>query len=131
MTELEWRALLGDRQAQEECTRRGILLPCWKCGGEAEVNELHTGGKPIYAAACKKHHCGAYGAGSASVPKAIEFWNTRTAPPVGSCGECEKSPDIGTKTKGMRWCRRFRTEVKLDGYCDGFKPKEGEENAAD
>lgn len=77
MTDLERRALLGDKQAQEECTRQGILLPCWKCGGEAEVNELHTGGKPIYAVACKKHYCGAYGAGSASVPKAIEFWNTR------------------------------------------------------
>lgn len=85
MTDLERRALLGDKQAQEECTRQGIVLPCWRCGGEAEVNELHTGGKPIYAVACKKHYCGAYGAGNASVPKAIEFWNTRPAPTIGRC----------------------------------------------
>lgn len=32
MTELERRALLGDRQAQEECTRLGIVLPCPFCG---------------------------------------------------------------------------------------------------
>lgn len=28
MTELERRALLGDREAQEECARKGILLQC-------------------------------------------------------------------------------------------------------
>lgn len=28
MTDIERRALLGDPQAQEECTRRGIVLPC-------------------------------------------------------------------------------------------------------
>lgn len=27
MTDIEIRALLGDRQAQEECTRQGIVLP--------------------------------------------------------------------------------------------------------
>ena len=32
MTELERRALLGDRKAQEECTRQGIALPCPCCG---------------------------------------------------------------------------------------------------
>ena len=124
MTELEWRALLGDRKAQEECTRRGILLPCWKCGGEAEVNELHTGGKPIYAAACKKHHCGAYGAGSASVPKAIEFWNTRPAPPIGRCMECEHLKD----NDGVcLYCEVFNmTTPGPEAFCCRFEPKGGE-----
>lgn len=128
MTDLERRALLGDRQAQEECTRQGILLPCWKCGGEAEVNELHTGGKPIYAAACKKHHCGAYGAGSASVPKAIEFWNTRPAPPVGRCGECENACDVGDN---LLRCDIFDRDMMPDDFCSQFEPKGGEENAVD
>lgn len=36
MTELERRALLGDKQAQEECTDKGIVLPCPFCGSKAE-----------------------------------------------------------------------------------------------
>lgn len=120
MTDLERRALLGDRQAQEECTRQGILLPCWKCGGEAEVNELHTGGKPLYAVACQKHYCGAYGAGSGSIQKAIEFWNTRPAPPVGRCGEC------GRKTlRGNRIFCEVNGIMNEDDFCNYFKPKEG------
>lgn len=120
MTDLERRALLGDKQAQEECTRQGILLPCWKCGGEAEVNELHTGGKPIYAVACKKHYCGAYGAGSASVPKAIEFWNTRPAPPIGRCKDCANACP---GTYGPV-CVIHGQNTDDDAWCNEFEPKE-------
>lgn len=38
MTDLERRALLGDRQAQEECTRQGIVLPCPCCKGKGKVS---------------------------------------------------------------------------------------------
>lgn len=124
MTDLERRALLGDRKAQEECTRQGILLPCWKCGGEAEVNELHTGGKPLYAVACQKHYCGAYGAGSVSVPKAIEFWNTRPAPPVGRCGECRFA---NTKGGGI-YCELDDYQREEYEFCSEFEPKGSEEN---
>ena len=117
MTGLERRALLGDRQAQEECTRRGIVLPCWKCSGEAEVNELHTGGKPLYAVACQKHYCGAYGAGNSSIQKAIEFWNTRPAPPVGRCGECAN-----------RHSSEFCECRNGNDFCSDFEPKGSEEN---
>ena len=30
--ELIRRALMGDKQAQEECTEKGIALPCPLCG---------------------------------------------------------------------------------------------------
>lgn len=123
MTELERRALLGDRKAQEECTRRGIVLVCWKCGGKAEVNELHTGGKPLYAVACQKHYCGAYGAGSVSVPKAIEFWNTRPAQPVGHCGECGNACDVGDD---LLRCDIFDRDMMPDDFCSQFEPKGGE-----
>lgn len=129
MTELERRALLGDRKAQEECTRQGILLPCPFCGYDAELVEKDG----LYSVVCKDGCC----ISSDIQPEysepmvALADWNTRPAPPVGCCVECEKSPDIGTKTKSMRWCRRFRAEVKPDGYCDGFRRKGGEENAAD
>lgn len=127
MTDLERRALLGDRQAQEECTRQGILLPCWRCGGEAEVKELHTGGKPVYAVACKKHHCGAYGAGSVSVPKAIEFWNTRPGPPVERREECKNAGEFGDWSFAI--CKKKKSEhhnftVKRDDFCNYFAPKE-------
>lgn len=121
MSDLERRALLGDRQVQEECTRRGILLPCWKCSGEAEVNELHTGGKPLYAVACQKHYCGAYGAGSSSIQKAIEFWNTRPAPPVGRCGECENACDVGDN---LLRCDIFDRDMMPDDFCSQFEAKE-------
>lgn len=42
MIELERRALLGDRQAQEECTRQGILLGCPHCKGNAKVSFKDT-----------------------------------------------------------------------------------------
>lgn len=58
LKELIHRALLGDHEAQQECTEKGIVLPCWRCGGESETQELHTGGKPIYAVTCKKTYCG-------------------------------------------------------------------------
>ena len=86
--ELIRRALMGDQEAQKECTEKGIVLPCWRCGGESEIQELHTGGKPIYAVTCKKTYCGAYGCAHSTQQKAIEYWNTRPAPPVGRCGEC-------------------------------------------
>lgn len=38
MTELERRALMGDREAQRECTEKGIVLPCPHCGGNGKVS---------------------------------------------------------------------------------------------
>lgn len=38
MTDLERRALLGDRQAQVECTRLGIVLPCPHCEGKGKIS---------------------------------------------------------------------------------------------
>lgn len=70
-------ALLGDKAAQDRLTARGELLPCWRCGGEAEVLEVRTGGKPLYAVACKKHYCGAYGCAHPTKQYALAYWNTR------------------------------------------------------
>lgn len=71
------RAMLGDREAQEAITERGELLPCWRCGGQAKVETLPTGGKPIYAVSCKEHNCGAYGCAHQTKEAAIGYWNTR------------------------------------------------------
>lgn len=35
--ELIRRALMGDKQAQEECAEKGIVLPCPLCGNENNI----------------------------------------------------------------------------------------------
>lgn len=120
MTDLERRALLGDRQAQEECTEKGIALPCPLCGGKAD--------KVVYDAAgmfiCKK--CKIYKPFTLVVDgtrKALAVWNTRTAPPMGRCGECAHWYK-GHCTHGP--CATEPTEP--DFFCGSFEPKGGEEN---
>lgn len=113
------RALLGDQDAQKQCTEKGIVLPCWRCGGESEIQELHTGGKPIYAVTCKKTYCGAYGCAHSTQQKAIEYWNTRPAPPVGRCGICSRQ-----KPRGQSLFCYVNGIVHSDGFCDYFKPRE-------
>lgn len=81
------RALLGDKEAAKRLTEAGVLLPCWRCGGEAEPQEIHTGGKPVYAVSCKKHHCGAYGCAHQTKENAVAYWNTRA--PILSSEEME------------------------------------------
>lgn len=33
------------------------------------------------------------------------------------CSQCVNNPRIGTRTKGMVWCRKFRSEVSPGGFC--------------
>ena len=49
--ELIRRALLGDKQAQEECTEKGIVLPCPFCGEEAQL----ISEKGLYTIVCKDY----------------------------------------------------------------------------
>ena len=122
--ELIRRALLGSWEAQKECTEKGIVLPCWRCGGESEIQELHTGGKPIYAVTCKKTYCGAYGCACSTQQKAIEYWNTRPAPTVGRCKDCR------WYEYGKAWypyCNHpdgLANSVKTTDFCSYFEPKE-------
>ena len=124
LKELIHRALLGSREAQQECTEKGIVLPCWRCGGESEIQELHTGGKPIYAVTCKKTYCGAYGCAHSTQQKAIEYWNTRPAPPIGKCGEC-KWYECGKEW--YPYCNHpdgLANSVRTTDFCCCFEPKE-------
>ena len=120
--ELIRRALMGSRDAQKQCTEKEIVLPCWRCGGESEIQELHTGGKPIYAVTCKKTYCGAYGCACSTQQKAIEYWNTRPAPPIGMCKDCLWYLPISKRCKyslGGLW-----GEVNELSFCSCFNPKE-------
>ena len=125
MTDLERRALLGDAEAQRECTEKGIVLGCWRCGGDAEVKCVSTVGRPLYAVSCKKHYCGAYGCAHRTEKEAISYWNTRPAPPIGRCRECASACNPG---KNIVTCEIFERDMMPDDFCSQFEPKGGEEN---
>lgn len=40
------------------------------------------------------------------------------------CKDCKSNPGIKTLTKGMVWCRKFRSEVHPDGFCSYGERKE-------
>lgn len=141
MTELERRALLGDRKAQEECTRQGILLPCPLCGEQAGVktkkSEYGLSGTIIR---CNKCGLQLYSPDvkAKSIPGGIRnaaienhreigfsCWNTRPAPPVGHCGECAHAKPFDSQ---YRLCDVHDSYMTPDGFCSEFKPKEGKEN---
>lgn len=125
MTELERKALLGDIEAQRKCTEMGIILPCPFCGGRAilfECGGLH-GVKRTDTTCIGYDSIAEYG-GSIS---AVKDWNTRPAPPIGRCGECKNAPFLSSRIKGMRWCRKFRSDVNSNDFCSCFEPKEREE----
>lgn len=135
MTEKELirRALMGDKQAQEECTAKGIVLPCPCCGREP-YTETFFDRKGWYAVV-----------GCADCPiaivtitcdseekaqqKALKDWNTRPAPPIGRCGECKHCVGVG-KNQALRCTlNSFGVEFGLDfitskSFCSYFEPRE-------
>lgn len=121
MTEIERRALLGDRQAQEECTKQKITLPCPLCGEQADIVVQKDAGLII----CKR--CKLYKPFTVvldGVNKAREAWNRRPAPPIGRCkecsnwdkntGECEAAADIEVA---------YHKYTDPDFFCGDFEPK--------
>lgn len=118
MTDLERCALLGDREAQEECTRRGIELPCPFCGGSDGKTLFKFVHSDLYAHK-RTERCALDG----MIIHNVADWNRRPAPPIGRCGECK------------HWHKRHcvnspcATEpTDADFYCGYFEPKGGEEN---
>lgn len=130
MTDLERRALLGDRQAQEECTRQGIVLGCWRCGGDAEVKCVSTVGRPLYAVSCKKHYCGAYGCAHRTEKEAISYWNARPTPPIGRCASCTHWDDRTCECEAASDIEvAYHKYTEPDFSCGDYEPKDSEENA--
>ena len=126
MTDLERRALLGDQQAQEECSQRGILLPCPFCGKNAGL--IADNGIRVMCLDCGAMTPSYVDKITNFVPDrcaakiVVRKWNTRPAPPVGHCGECAAYVDSKCANTGY-----YKPDT---GFCDDFAPKEGEENAA-
>lgn len=131
MTEKELirRALLGDKQAQEECAEKGIALPCPLCRGDVTVIEVpahkhYIVDLPEYGGSCfiECNNC-TYAISGDDRLDALRTHNTRPDPPIGRCGECKhyysESPSTG-------YCDNVQ-DVKCDtDYCSCFEPKEEE-----
>lgn len=107
--ELIRRALMGEKQAQEECTAKGIVLPCPFCGNENNI--ISNWG--MFRVWCP--HCKAKSEDTLTTRDALKSWNTRPAPPIGRCGEC----------KNWNGGDCYRQELtKSDDFCSYFEPRE-------
>lgn len=115
MTEMERRALLGDKKAQAECTAKGIVLPCPCCGENGGRRHIAEGNHWYYCKECQvaTRICG-------TIKDALAAWNTRPTPPAVdavpvahaqwkccsddgceayiACSHCGYEPTINTKT---------------------------------
>ena len=118
MNDLERRALLGDAEAQRECTEKEIVLGCPKCGAGSDKITYCVDSRFV----CEE--CGiSQNSSFYTYDGALAYWNARTAPPIGRCWECK------------HWHKRHcvnspcATEpTDADFYCGYFEPKDGEEN---
>lgn len=118
--ELIRRALMGDEQAQQECTEKRIVLPCPSCGGESRLEDM---GWPhhVYCTECGMRSVSAKW-GEDGEKEVIKKWNTRPAPPVGRCKDCLWYLPISKRCKyslGGLW-----GEVNELSFCSCFNPKE-------
>lgn len=117
MTALERRALLGDEQAQEECTKRGIALPCPCCGRHTEAI---MNNQAVYHV---NRDCLLN-----SQLVSLRRWNTRPAPPIGRCRKCAYWDPLhtGECTVTTKPGVPYHRYTDPDFFCGDFKPKGGE-----
>lgn len=122
MTDLERRALLGDREAQEECTRRGIVLICPFCGSTVRL----VSWRGVVKVICE--NCSASLDVFYSRETAIRIWNTRAAPPIGRCGTCRwAGENIEHPSDPHIFCDQFERILLRDDFCSLYEPKEADE----
>lgn len=115
--ELIRRALLGSREAQQECTEKRIALPCPYCGGEAII-EYDSVAPFEYDVVCGD--CGIMKGISEDKNVAIREWNTRPAPPVGRCKDCK----FYTAMSHCMVHSLGLDQYDPDDFCSYFQPKE-------
>lgn len=117
--ELICRALMGDQEAQKECTEKGILIPCPWCKGEMQICHGDTYG--YYKTKCIR--CGAESPEKPSEWEAILRNNTRPAPSIGKCGECALWKEE-KECPGAFCCTITGMERESNDFCSEVEPKE-------
>ena len=113
--ELIRRALMGSREAQQECTEKGIVLPCPFCGSENIV--ISNWG--LWRGWCQE--CLGKSDDQLSQADAIRKWNTRPAQPVGKCKDCINATNPGSN---IVFCDYFERDMMPDDFCSCFEPRE-------
>ena len=117
--ELIRRALLGDHEAQQECTDKGIAIPCPFCQGDKTARRYVCGEGFVECLTCH-----ATSSMRSNPDVSLKDWNTRPAPPIGRCGECK------WYEYGKAWypyCNHpdgLANSVKTTDFCSFFEPKE-------
>lgn len=137
--ELIRRALMGDQEAQKECTKNEIVLTCPCCKSDAELvtkTACFTGEpeQEFHVVRCKS--CFLQSGLYTSKIAALNKWNTRPAPPIGKCGECKYSREptkqdyeeldrYSLMHKDACVCTYDEPkEVWKFDFCSSFKPRE-------
>lgn len=116
--ELIRRALLGDQQAQQACTDKGIALTCPFCQEDKRFAKWDVKGGAFVECLM----CHAMSGLKSSRAKALKSWNTRPAPPVGRCKDCINATNPGSN---IVFCDYFERDMMPDDFCSCFEPKEG------
>ena len=113
------RALLGDHEAQQECTEKRIVLPCPFCGSASKV----FADIDLFGARCVDSTCIGHDMRAEYYlrDRAIENWNTRPAPPIGRCKDCLQYHSEGP---GVGYCSLDDQGQEETNFCSEFEPKE-------
>lgn len=133
--ELIRRAMIGNEEAQDLCTVKGIAIPCPICGKESCIDildcytaegldcECQSYRKESFKCVCNflKGGCGTSIGVSKTKQEALEKWNTRPAPPVGRCKDCFHYHSEGP---GVGYCSRDDQGRVETNFCSEFEPKE-------
>lgn len=130
--ELIRRALMGDQEAQKECTEKNIVLPCPFCGASGDdINLDYNSDISQFWIHCWKCHADGPLA-NYNANDAFALWNTRPAPPVGRCGECKHAYiNFFSASSGTALCRLWtnKTEgiqmvMQQNDFCSYFEPRD-------
>lgn len=128
MNELERRALLGDRQAQERLTELRIPIRCPLCGNPVVLMEVEPHSEKIGLIEYKYDggafltcSCG-YAISGDDKADVIRKHNARPAPPIGRCKECAHwRGDTGDEWSA---CKITDCRMGAEEYCNNFSAKE-------
>ena len=128
MDSLVRKALLGDKKSQEECTEKGIVLPCPFCGKELRERKTRkwTAAKDESINRTIVEHKAKTGCHLDNwvMDKELELesWNTRPAPPIGRCEDCKWY--VVKKPKCCGYCKLIQTTFGCEEFCSYFEPRE-------
>ena len=109
-------ALSGYPEAQDECTRLGIVLRCPYCGAPMEKSDRAFRHPDVECFLGKRM--------PSEIPiEALGMWNRRIVPQVGKCKDCANGNPVKHLGIPFCFCRENRRIKDPNDWCSSFKPK--------